>query len=108
VTVWVVWQGSHEEIAAVCATEERAKQWVREEAEKTRTGYRKERDRRLAARAELEAMTPRERLRLMGLHGYGEVTLEERVKYAFTQTDFYDPGKVKEEDWPIEEEELLT
>ena len=107
-SVWVVWQWSHEEIAAVCATEERAKQWVRDEAEKTRAYYREERARQLAAKAELEAMAPRERLRIMGFPGYGDSTLEERMKYAFTGTDLLDSDKVKEEDWQIEESDLLT
>lgn len=107
-TVWIVWEGSHEEIAVVCATEVIARQWVKDKAEETRKWMREETARRIAAQAELRAMSWPEQLRIMGMPGHGEPTLEERIKYvSFNSVTFWNPDDVREESWPVEEAQVL-
>jgi len=106
-TVWIVWEGSHEEIEVVCATEALAREWVKNKAEATRKYYREETARRKAAAAELQAMPSKEQYRIWGLPGYGEPTLEERMKFSFTDIHFWDETKITGDEWPVEEAMVL-
>lgn len=106
-TVWLVWESSHEEIAVICTTEAIAREWVKKKTEETRKYYREETALRMAAAAELKAMPFKEQFRIYGVPGYGEPTLEERMKFSFTDVHFWDETKVTEDSWSVEEATVL-